>query len=310
MGEWSKKIGEYGENVVERFFAIIGWNDLSKGLDIPCLNENHLNKEGNQRKTHGIDFSYSFMNPLVSGQLNSVLISAKYKTSKYPNSPSQKFKEYINDLIIALECYDISEIKTDAVSGFQASSINDIGILIWLNNNPDSTDDLINSVSNVRTLDSHSNKAIFILDNRRIVFILEVMKFVKTMTENYYYSFYYQNTGRNINPLSRENEGDILPVEFLNSSILPIKLVNKNNDKEKCLIIATIDNFEEADLMRLIGLAFDISTDLVGEVIIAFPDFDEIKHDLIVSRTKQKFQTSGFTKNVRVVNFMNPLNAF
>lgn len=27
MGEWSKKIGEYGEDVVEKFLSIIGWND-------------------------------------------------------------------------------------------------------------------------------------------------------------------------------------------------------------------------------------------------------------------------------------------
>ena len=25
MGEWSKKIGEYGENLVERFLSVIGW---------------------------------------------------------------------------------------------------------------------------------------------------------------------------------------------------------------------------------------------------------------------------------------------
>ncbi len=310
MGEWSKKIGEYGENIVEKFFSIIGWNDLSKGFDIPCLNETHKNQEGNKRKTHGIDFAYSYMNPLVSGQLNSILISAKYKTTKYPNSPTHQFKGYVNDLIIALECYDLSEMKNNTVSGFLSSEVNDIGILIWLNNNPDSDDDLIHSVSNMRLFDTHTNKSIFILDNKRVAFILEVMKFVKTMSDKYYYTFYYPNTGKNINPTTRENDGNILPVEYLNSSLLPIKLVNKDNNKEKCLIIATIDNFEEDDLMRLIGLSYDISTDLVGEVIIAFPDFDEINHDLIVSRTKQKFQTRDFTKNVKVVNFMNPLNAF
>ena len=28
MGEWSKKIGEYGEDVVEKFLSIIGMNLL------------------------------------------------------------------------------------------------------------------------------------------------------------------------------------------------------------------------------------------------------------------------------------------
>jgi hypothetical protein len=57
MGEWSKKIGEYGEKVVENFFEVIGWSDLSKGIESPCINgKNHLNDKGNPKQTHGIDF--------------------------------------------------------------------------------------------------------------------------------------------------------------------------------------------------------------------------------------------------------------
>ena len=32
MGEWSKKIGEYGENLVEKILSVVGWTDL---LGIP-----------------------------------------------------------------------------------------------------------------------------------------------------------------------------------------------------------------------------------------------------------------------------------
>lgn len=310
MGEWSKKIGEHGENVVEKFFEIIGWNDMIKGVDIPCSNEFHKNENDNQRTSHGVDFIFSYMNPLVSEQLSNVLISAKYKTTKYPNSATSTFKKYINDLITALECYEFSELKNNTISGFGTSSINDAGVLVWLNNNSDSDDDLISKISTARVLETQSNKFLFVVDNKRVAFLLEVMKYVKTKTEKYDYSFYYPNTGRNINPITRENDGKILPLEYLNSSIIPIKLVNKYNDKEKCLVLATIDNFEEDDLIRLIGLSKDISTELVGEVIIAFPDYDKLQHEASVSLAKQKFQAQDYTKNVQVVNFINPLNAF
>ncbi len=48
MGEWSKKIGEYGEDIVERFLSIIGWKDPAKGIQINCLKNNneHLDKQG------------------------------------------------------------------------------------------------------------------------------------------------------------------------------------------------------------------------------------------------------------------------
>lgn len=310
MGEWSKKIGEYGEDVIEKFFRIIGWIDMTKGVDIPCVNEDHLNGEGNKRTSHGVDFVFSYMNPLVSEQLDNVLISAKYKTKKYPNSPTADFKEYMNDLVMALECYDFSELKNNVLSGFESSTINDAGILVWLNNHPDSEDDFLSSVSSSRIMNSYLNRSIFILDNKRVAFLLEVMKYIKTKSDKYNYSFYYPNTGRNINPVSRENNGNILPLEYLNSSIIPIKLVNKYNDKEKSLVLASIENFEEEDLIRLIGLSKDISTELVGEVIIAFPDYDELNHEVSVTQAKQKFQSQEYTKNVQVVNFMNPLNAF
>ncbi len=54
MGEWSKKIGEYGENVVENFFSVVGWNDMSKGHTLPCLQSTkHLNEKGNPKETPG-----------------------------------------------------------------------------------------------------------------------------------------------------------------------------------------------------------------------------------------------------------------
>ncbi len=310
MGEWSKKIGEYGEDVTKKFFEVIGWNDMLKGVDIPYCNEFHKDESDNKRNSHGVDFIFSYMNPLVSEQLSNVLISVKYKTEKYPNSATSKFKKYISDLVTALECYDFSDLKNNTVSGFGTSTINDAGVLVWLNNNSGSDDDLISKVSNARIAENQLNKSLFILDNKRVAFLLEVMKYVKTKTNNYNYSFYYPNTGRNINPITRENDGKILPLEYLNSSIIPIKLVNKHNDKEKCLILATIDNFEEDDLIRLIGLSKDISTELVGEVIIAFPDYDELQHETSVSLAKQKFQAQNYTKNIQVVNFINPLNAF
>ena len=56
MGEWSKKIGEYGENLVERFLSVIGWNDPVKGITIPCYMQNgeHKNDKEDYRTKDGI----------------------------------------------------------------------------------------------------------------------------------------------------------------------------------------------------------------------------------------------------------------
>ena len=69
-------------------------------------------------------------------------------------------------------------------------------------------------------------------------------------------------------------------------------------------LLPTIDNFETNDFMRLMGLAKDISTNLAGEVIIGFPDYNELKHQNKISQVKQGFQDAPFTKTVTVVNYM------
>ena len=302
MGEWSKKIGEYGEKTVENFLSAVGWNDLLKGVPIKCINNEHINKEGKPSQTHGIDFLYSHLNPLVTGQLNNIIISSKYQTKKYPNSPTKQFKAFINDLIHTMECFAGSITKDDILKRYPFSSVNDTGVLFWLHNNEKGSDDLISAIASARIDTIHDN-TIYVVDNKRIAFILGIMKFIK-IEQKYQYSFYYPLTGRNLDPQNRRNTGIVLPVEYLNSSIIPIKLQNKDNPKETCLFIATIDNFETNDFMRLMGLAKDLSTKLAGEVIIGFPDYNELKHQNKISQVKQGFQDAPFTKTVTVVNYM------
>lgn len=308
MGEWSKKIGEYGEDIVEKFLFTVGWTDLSKGIEIKCSNEEHTNKKGNPSKTHGVDFLYSYMNPLVDSQLNNIIISSKFQIQKYPNNPTNKFKDFMQDLIRTIECFDESAQKENIIQGFDFASVNDIGVLFWLNNDTTSTDDLIEKVSTAR-LDTISDRTIYVMDNKRVCFILTVMNYVKSHPK-YGYSFWYPSTGRNLNPEERIDTGTILPVEYLNSSIIPIKLENKDNHKETCLLLATIDNFEVNDCIRLMSLAKDISKNLVGEVILAFPDYNELKHKNDISQIKNKFQDNPFTITVTVTNYRNTLEIF
>lgn len=305
MGENSKKIGEHGESYVEKILNVVGWNNLSKGIELKCSNESHFNRNGKPSRTHGIDFQYSYISPLVDGQLNNVIVSVK--NQDYPNNPSQKFRDFMKELIAMLECFDCSEQKQKVTSNFHCNSINDIGVLFWIEKDENSCSDLIKSVSSVR-LDDIKNNVIYVVDSRRAKFILEVMRFIKTKT-NYNYSFYYPLTGRNLNPQNRNNIGEILPVEYLNSSIIPVKLEKKDNSKEISLLLATIDNFEADDFMRLMGLAKDISTNLVGEVIIAFPDYDQLKDSNVVNELKQGFQDAEFTKTVSVINYIHPINS-
>lgn len=309
MGEWSKKIGEYGENIVEQFLSIIGWCEPVKGITIPCsmLDGEHKNDKGGSVKTHGIDFLYSYINPLVDGQLNNIVISSKYSMDKYPNSPTQKFKWFMTDLINTMLCFGCSEKKVEIVGNYSCSSINDIGVLFWLNGAKDGSDDLISAVSSAR-IDIVCNNPVYIVDNRHVAFILDLMNYIKSQ-QNYNYTFYYPSTGLNINPITRKNTGAVMPVEYINSSLIPLKLENRINSNETILFIGTIENFEEDTFIRLMGLAKDLSTNLAGQVIIGFPDYNKLVHEESVRTAKLGFQDADYTKAIKVVNFLNSIDA-
>ena len=311
MGEWSKKIGEYGENVVERFLSVVGWNDPAKGIEINCSKSDgeHKNKDGKAVHTHGIDFLYSYMNPLVDGQLNNVIISSKFKIEKYPNSPTKLFKEFFEDLVNTMECFDTSEQKNRIIEmQNQFSSINDVGVLFWLNNQKDSKDDLISNISNA-TIDFEMDKTIYIMDNKHVAFILDLISYINA-TNKYNYSFFYPSTGQNINPISRNDNGTVLPVEYFNSSIIPIRLENKNNHNEVSFFLGSIDDFDQDCFMRLMGLSKDLSKHLTGKVIIGFPDYNDLEHKNTVSLSKQGFEDSNFAKTVSAINYHNPFDIF
>lgn len=307
MGEASKRIGEYGEDLVEVFLAIIGWKNLQRGVDIPCvLNEKHLNVKGNPRQSHGIDFIYSYKNPLISGILNNVLISSKFTSEKYPNNPIPKFKEYFDDLAEGIECFTLSEKRKNITQGFSNyTKVCDIGLLFWLNNNPSSDDDLISNIANARIKDNYNINSIYIIDNRRILFLLDLIKFIRAEYANYDFSFFYPNTGQNICPIERENTGHYLPIEYINSSLIPIKIQNKDNAKEIYFSLFCIDSFEKNDFLRIMGISKDLSTNMASKVIICFPDYNKLLHANDVAEVIHQFQDSDFSSTVSVKNFRN-----
>jgi hypothetical protein len=95
MGEWSKKVGEKGEEIVADFLELIGWADYQNGLELPCVLTEEHGASGKQRRTHGIDFLFSYETPLNTATIDNIVISAKFTSVAYDTSD---FKSHISDL--------------------------------------------------------------------------------------------------------------------------------------------------------------------------------------------------------------------
>mgnify|MGYP006289646491 CR=1 FL=1 len=293
MGEWEKRIGERGESVVSDFLDLIGWGDAQRNVSLPCLK-----KDKHKCKTHGIDAFFSYQSNLVDRTLDHLVISIKYTTKKYPASPGSKFKEHFTDLAKAMECFRSSSVRKRAGQNFTSvNNARNVGVLFWLTNDRDNRD-VVSEVSTVRKIDDLSYENIFVVDDFRAAHIFDTVSWVKSYSDTHDFEFFYPNTGRNINPAFKESAGPVLPVEYVNSPVLP--MVVKKNDGKKVFVISSIDEFHVDRLRKLIGLAQNITQDLSSETKILFPDYDELFHENDVKDAKAGFEDKDFTASVGV----------
>jgi hypothetical protein len=311
MGEWSRRIGEVGEEIVGEFFDLIGWGDSQRNLTLPCMrNQSHGHRE-RPRSTHGIDYLFSYESQLSNRSLDHLVISVKYTLDPYPANPSSKFKEHFLDLAKTMECFRGSEIRRSSNSQFSGvDSAREIGVLFWLTNDDSGADDVIQRVAGVHSVDQYNYDSIYVVDNKRVSFIYDTIKYLSINRPDSEIEFFYPNTGKNYNPIDRESSGKILPVEFVNSSVLPLKLSNKDNSKT--FVVAITDDFHRDHLKRLMGLSYEITLDFTKDTLILFPNFDRIRHENQVSEAKSSFRDKRFTESVRVssyrTDFRNSIN--
>lgn len=302
MGEWSKKIGELGEGIVGEFLDLIGWGNSQKGLSLPCVRSNSHRISKNPRSEHGIDYLFSCESQLIDRTLDNLIISVKYTSEPYPSAPNGKFKEHFIDLARAIECFKYSQIKQDANSHFSGvERARNIGVLFWLSHGDPAYQDVIQKVARVRGIEENGYDSIYIADNKRVSFIYNTIKYIEKTRPDSEIEFFYQDTGKNNNPLSRKSSGRVLPVEFINSGILLIKLINPDNSKT--FVVSVIDEFDRDSFKRLMGLSFRTMHDFAQDSLILFPNFDLALHENLVIEAKSSFRDVKFTGSVRVDSY-------
>lgn len=302
MGEWSRRIGEVGEDIIGEFLDLIGWGDSQRNLTLPCMRGQRHGSREKPRKTHGIDYLFSYESQLSQRTLEQLVISVKYTLDPYPANPSGKFKEHFLDLSKTMECFKGSEIRKSSTSQFSGvDNAREVGVLFWITNDNSVANSVIQRVADVRNVDEYNYRSIYVVDNKCVSFIYDTVKYLSINKPDSEIEFFYPNTGRNYNPITRESSGKILPVEFINSNVLLLTLTSRDNNKT--FVIATTDDFQRDHLKRLIGLSHEITSNLVSDTLILFPDFDRIRHENQVSEAKSSFKEKRFTEKVRVSSY-------
>lgn len=299
-GEKSKKSGETGEKIAEKLFNLIGWKTLDKGFDIQCRkNGEHSSQQGKNRTTHGIDFYFNYKCPLSDRVQENVIISVKNRMS-YPPSEKEKrtkTKEFLKDLSQATECFVKSEkYRENKRDGLK--QIENVGVLFWINSDEDKNDEIIKDIADMQITGIDIKFPMYIVDNKVANFLSQSIEYAKRYFDDEQVKFLYPSTGYNNSNYDKKSCGVILPVQYVNSHIIPFKVESKN-----MLIITSMDVFNKEELPRLIALTQDLTNSWGDKIILAYPDYDSSKHKDDVNWAKRKFQDDKFIERIEIASY-------
>lgn len=310
-GERSKSIGEIGESIAENFFNKIGWGLPQKGVYFPCYKQKEhalkTSKSG-EKNVHGIDFQVSYKSALESETLNNLLISVKHvKDSNYPKSATAIFKSYISDLVHSMDCFKRTPLKREVASGFTGCKvINEIPLLFYISSKDDENYDFITCLQNSRFINDYDIKELYIVDNRKVTFILDVLNYIEKEYSDYDWYFYHPMTGMNVADTKILHHSKKMQVEFLTSPFIPFVLKKKIGEHETCkFFLANIDSFTCDSFAKLLMYCRANTNDNISDIEISFANYfdddysGDVKKVLNAFDSELKIKVSNYKPNFR-----------
>ncbi len=307
MGELSKKIGEIGENITNNFFSLIGWENALPNQTLVCLKaQKHARKESKKklRESHGIDYLLNYRSALESNTVDNIVISVKNSNSEYPNNPVKKFKEHIKDLAHTIECFNRSPLKSEQLKKYHGyKKTNDTGVLFWLSHHNETYHDVISKLESCRLDKDLKFSSIYVVDNKRIEFIFKIVNHLKSKYQDREILLYYPETSLNYEDKQTLRAGSCLPVEYINSPVIPFVLRTKNEELD-IFCIATSDNFDSGELPQLIQAAKEYTNEMKCDYLFLYPNYIKAEHNESVINAKSLFE-NNLSNKIEVMSF-NP----
>jgi hypothetical protein len=286
MGEKSKNLGQEGEDKVRSFFKSVGWPALSPGFDIDCIlpdRHKHLAAKSG-RTTHGIDFAFSYVCPIVIDRRQNVLISVKNSATEKTSTNKSLMQSDLQDLSTALRCFRSSSQRAQMnEAGSGATRSEDLGILIRLNKDKDSQQSYLGEDTARERIEIEGSCPLYVIENARFDHIERVMKHVATYFEGLDHSFALPKSSLNFSADHRRTNSSLLPAQSLTGGPIAIRLESQQGGSGASLAVYTEEPFEIERFRRLASLSLELSSNWV-QVTIIFPDFRMQTHGEIVGQ--------------------------
>ncbi|ULQ61051.1 hypothetical protein K7I13_07310 [Brucepastera parasyntrophica] len=296
--EKSLEIGKYGEKVIYRLLEYFGWTPIINNVDIECIRPELHNRK---LKTHGIDYIKHYICPVQSDAQKTVVISAKYY-EKYPFDPTKQLKEFLTDIGQWLFC-----IKPNAEYGRKKikREIKDLqlrGLLFYLNHNEGFRDTIRNKIKQFRFSGNISFEPIYIIDNLRATFFYSIVEYFHRNYPGKELTYAYAETEYNLATFDNISYGNILPIEYMVSDIIPIRV--DIDDERKILLVFSNNNYSDDSCTKIISFCKSFTKGgWNSKTIILYPDYRELKHGKKVSKILSTLSDVSYAKQISLESY-------
>ncbi|HIB8312765.1 TPA: GapS4a family protein [Serratia marcescens] len=274
MGEFSKLVGDVGENIVAKFLDLFGWENHASNKYVKCHTKKH------QKETHGIDALFAYRSPLESKTIENVIISSKYSSNPYSSVPST-FKSHFEDIALAIECYNKSGLKKEINERLSESGAYrkvETGILFYINNdeNPEKQD-IITQIKNSQSNSELKYRTIHVIDNKRASFLYESITFIRSRFNSDKVNFFYPPTSLNLTMANKRYFGKVLPVEYISSPIIPF-VIERDNQEQPIICMVCSEPYSNELLEGLVSCTRNLVADISQNLMFVFENYNNLKN--------------------------------
>ncbi|MHB8170165.1 MAG: GapS4a family protein [Thermincolia bacterium] len=295
-GEKSKSSGEYGEKIANELLKLIGWENALSGKDIPCVRKDHIGANGGNRNNHGVDYIIKYSCPLVSKTESDILVSVKHRKN-YPSTSKGKisdFKEFLKDIAEATECYPSHELFKEKIIG--TKNMNICNVIMWFSALQDEQcSGVIEDIADFRNSDAVNYGTVYLLDNKKATFLYSSIQHARNKDDKFLY--FYPDTGLNMDTVFRTHQGNILPVQYINSPIQLFKIIAPTGES---LIITVEDEFNIDYFERLLQFARLLTVGWATKIFMAFPNYNDYSNSASVKKSLSRLTDRTFAQKIIV----------
>ncbi|RLD61154.1 MAG: hypothetical protein DRJ01_08430 [Bacteroidetes bacterium] len=254
----------FNHRVAKKILELIGWHQFGENHKLEVFNE-----KTSENEILLINFIGDFESKLKDKSGDFVMVNSIHSL-KYPNTTKTEITKYLNctDLIFS----DLKEKKKIPLRKFDTTDY--YSLLFWLStDNNEVTSDFIHQTKENYKRNLLNNEVnYFLIDNNKANFLISSITTAKNYREDVPVKFFYPITEANQSPDKIGQRGLKLPVQYINSSVIPI--VKEDKSKISFLLFCS-DPFSPDTLKKLIWLTIRLTSGFGNEYVLFFPDYNE-----------------------------------